>query len=294
MSTSTDFDEKILISVLGYSKYGMRREWDREGGEIKGFKGLRRRSWLTSKQIFFKQIDGIGRVKYTFEAYPPFGCKNSELFFSPIRKEFFYTAEARDAYDWDGIVIVLQLNNFLEKSFFPLMQQLWSEDSAIYTRQLHSPGKYRDNTIILVFDPIDIYENPEYDTFAVMKKKLIPGIEKNIPSLKRISTPTPHIFFCLKHVVGVQTNILQHIMVFLSFDIVWTSDDEKDTRKIIFVNPHNENITNMGYPSLFFYTVVSRNFEYMKNLIISRTTSSLRKRMKKEGTLMKKTGCTIS
>ena len=97
-----------------------------------------------------------------------------------------------------------------------------------------------------------------------------------------MSTPAPHIFFCLQRahaVVGIQTNILQRIMTFLSFDIVWTSDndDEKDKRRIIFVNPCNEQITILNPDAEQKYrTVVSRNFEHMKNLVILRVAEWIR------------------
>ncbi len=149
-----------------------------------------------------------------------------------------------------------------------------------------------DKTTLLVFDPVYIYKNPDYDTRAAMKT-VISGIEKNILHLKRMSTPAPHIFFCLQRahaVVGIQTNILQHIMTFLSFDIVWTSDndDEKDTRRRIFVNPCREKITILNPDAeQTNRIVVSRNFEYMKNLMISRAELRLRNRLEGKHRLLR-------
>ena len=172
---------------------------------------------------------------------------------------------------------------------------------------LELPEKLDDTaykTIIFVFDPVFIYKNPDYklvpdfDTRAVMKT-LISGIEKNIRRLKRISTPAPHIFFCLQRVhavVGIQTNILQNIMMFLSFDVVWMSDidDENDNRRIILVNPFREKITILNPDAEQKYrTVVSRNFEHMKNLVISRTIEIDRKLKEDQNRLNPDTCCLV-
>jgi hypothetical protein len=67
--------------------------------------------------------------------------------------------------------------------------------------------------------------------------------------------------------------------MFLSFDVVWMgdNDDEKDTRKIIFVNPRRENITILNPDAEQKNCIVeSQNFEYVKNLMISRVILRLR------------------
>ena len=226
-----------------------------------------------------EQIDGIGeqfifKFRSLFEHYP----RQMHNFFGVLKK----------SYQWYGknekeIVFVLQDDNYLEETFLPLLRSSWE-----------CAG---ERTIILTFDPVYIYKNPDYDTRDIMKK-LIPEIEKNIP-LKRMSTPASHILLCLQHAhttIGTQTRILQHIMVFFSFDVVWQNskidivwgedDSEEDTRRMIFVNPNREKITvlNRNFTCLDNHSssekrkvclIESRNFEYMKTLMISRGKSRL-------------------
>ena len=176
----------------------------------------------------------------------------------------------------DGNVVVLREQNYLEKGLLKLIKFCWYDDTQ------YGKSIYRDKTIIIVFDPVYIYKNPDYDTRTVMKK-LIQRIEDDIPSLKRINiTVTPHVFFCMQRihaVVGIQTNIMQRIIAFLPFDVEWMSDsdDEIDTRKIIFVNPCCEKITILN-PDVESTEqknriLVSRDFEHMEKLMISRTLS---------------------